>query len=113
MERLINDILKRGGQRNRLEVKVFGGGNVMHGAGTVGSQNARFVRSYLETEGLPIEAQHLEGDYPRRVHYFPHSGRAWMLELKRAADVAVVRGEVDYLRSLSDSPVAGSVELFE
>ena len=30
---------------------------------------------YLETEGLPCVAQDLGGHYPRRIHYYPATGR--------------------------------------
>ena len=75
MERLINDILKRGGARERLEIKVFGGGNVMNGTTNIGHRNAEFVEEYLAAEGLPIAAHHLRGNLPRRVHYFPPPAR--------------------------------------
>ena len=113
MERLINEILKRGGQRHRLEVKVFGGGNVMRGCGAVGHRNADFVQAYLRSEGLILEAQHLGGEHPRRVHYFPVTGRAMMLQLRRDGDEAAISSEAEYQRRLADEPVAGSVELFE
>src|SRR2546421_10749629 len=41
METLINGIMKRGGQRNRLEVKVFGGAKLYVGAGDIGATNVR------------------------------------------------------------------------
>jgi chemotaxis protein CheD len=113
MERLINEILKRGGRRRRLEVKVFGGGNVMRGCGAVGHQNAHFVRAYCASEGLTIDAQHLGGEHPRRVHYFPVTGKVMMLQLRRDGDVAAIRSESEYQRRLAQEPVAGSVELFQ
>lgn len=113
MERLINEILKRGGARHRLEVKVFGGGNVMRGCGQIGRRNADFVQAYVRSEGLTIDAQHLGGEHPRRVHYFPVTGRALMLQLRRDGDLAVAQAESEYQRRLADEPVAGSIELFE
>ncbi len=45
MEMLINDLLKRGASRSRLETKVFGGGAVLAGftSNNVGERNGRFV----------------------------------------------------------------------
>jgi chemotaxis protein CheD len=112
MERLINDILARGGLRHRLEIKVFGGGNVMKGTANIGHRNAEFVESYLLAENLPIVAHHLRGNLPRRVHYFPATGKVMLLELQPTEQEAVVRGERDYKSKILVEPVAGSAELF-
>jgi chemotaxis protein CheD len=112
MERLINDVLARGGVRQRLEIKVFGGGNVMKGTANIGHRNAEFVESYLSAENLPIVAHHLRGNLPRRVHYFPATGKVMLLELQPTEQEAVVRGERDYKSKILVEPVAGSAELF-
>lgn len=112
MEVLINEILSRGGRRERLEVKVFGGGNVLAGATPVGTRNAAFVESYLAAEGLTAVASHLRGSYPRRVHYFPVTGKVMMRELRRTDDQIVLDTETSYLTKLSTPPKSGDIELF-
>lgn len=112
MERLINDILARGGMRQRLEIKVFGGGNVMQSSANIGHRNAEFVTNYLAAEGLSIAAQHLGGSLPRRVHYFPITGKVMLLELPRTEQDAVARSERVYRSKIQTEPVAGSAELF-
>jgi chemotaxis protein CheD len=112
MERLINDILKRGGARQRLEIKVFGGGNVMAASSNIGHRNADFVEEYLAAENLPIAASHLRGNQPRRVHYFPATGKVMMLELGRSEQRTVVEEEALYKSKIQAEPVAGSAELF-
>ncbi len=112
MERLINDILKSGGRRSNLEIKVFGGANVLRNGATIGHQNSDFIEAYLKAEGLPIAAQHLYGELPRRVHYFPITGKVLMLELRRQEDLDRIRIEQTYRDSLKHEPVSGSIELF-
>jgi chemotaxis protein CheD len=112
MERLINDILARGGARERLEIKVFGGGNVMNGTTNIGHRNADFVENYLLTENLTISAAHLRGNLPRRIHYFPATGKVLLLELRRAEEAAVFDREAIYKSKIQSEPVAGSAELF-
>jgi chemotaxis protein CheD len=112
MERLINDILSRGGQRHRLQIKVFGGGNVMRGNSNIGHRNADFVESYLAAEQLEIAASHLRGLLPRRIHYFPITGKVMLLELRRSDEHAVVNSEAAYRSRLQSEAVAGSAELF-
>ncbi len=112
MERLINDLLCRGGRRNRLEVKVFGGAAMSEGGTEVGSRNAEFVEAYLQAEGLSIAARHLRGRHARRVHYFPLTGRVMLRELPLGApDVAVA--EAGYHATIKSKPAAGSIELFD
>jgi chemotaxis protein CheD len=112
MERLINDLLKQGGERHRLEVKVFGGGNVLVSSAQIGDSNADFVEAYLAAEGLPIVASHLRGIQARRVHYFPHSGKVLMRELKRGEEQDIARGEQRYRSMLRATATDGSIELF-
>lgn len=113
MEVLINDILSHGGRRDRLEIKLFGGGNIGNGNSTVGDQNARFVREYLRAEGLEWVAEDLGGPYPRRIHYFPVTGKVKRLQLKRLDDAALLREERDYRTDLNTSDVGGDVDLFD
>lgn len=112
MERLINDILTHGGIRRRLEIKVFGGGNVLNGSANIGHRNADFVQEYLSAENLPIAASHLRGTLPRRVHYFPATGKVLLLELPPTEKAALARTENSYKSKIKVEPVAGSVELF-
>jgi len=112
MERLINDILARGGARQRLEIKVFGGGNVSMNSSNIGHRNADFVESYLMAENLDISAAHLRGTLPRRIHYFPSTGKVMLLELQPTEQTAVAHGEAQYKSKIQTEPVAGSAELF-
>ncbi|WP_028081950.1 chemoreceptor glutamine deamidase CheD [Solimonas soli] len=115
MEVLINELLKRGATRARLQAKVFGGGAVLpslSGVGSVGERNARFVLDYLEAERIAVLAQDLGDIVPRRVHYFPATGRALVKRLPAAERASVAADESRYLSRLRAKPAAGSVELF-
>ncbi|MEI7669983.1 MAG: chemoreceptor glutamine deamidase CheD [Pseudomonadota bacterium] len=105
MENLINGILKEGGQKHRLEVKVFGGGNVINNSARIGSKNAKFIREFLSTEGLRIASEDLEGDYPRRIHYFPDSGKVMMRLLRRKEDMVVLKEEEKYTKKVNKMPI--------
>jgi len=98
MERLIGDILARGGRRDRLEIKLFGGANVLRNGSQVGWNNAAFVESFVAAQGLAIEARHLYGELPRSVRYHPITGRAAMLELRDPFALTVVETEQAHLR---------------
>jgi len=112
MESLINGILKKGGQKNRLEIKVFGGGNVIKNSAKIGSKNAAFVRSFLKNEGLKITSEDLEGEYPRRVHYYPSTGKVMLRKLQRKDDMKIIEQEKAYQQKIVAKPVEGDIDLF-
>ena len=114
MEVLINHLLKLGARRNRLEAKVFGGGAVLASlaSSNVGARNAEFVLDFLKTEKIPIVAKDLLDSYPRKVYYFPHSGRVLVKKLHRVHNETLFSRESDYKSRLASSSLEGDVELF-
>ncbi len=113
MEQLINSILKAGGERERLEVKEFGGGNVLPSVTDIGQRNIAFVLAYLRTEELRMAASDLGGPYPRRINYFPATGRVDRKRLPAVAVSEIAGRERSYeatLRKTAES--AGTVDLF-
>ena len=113
MEILINEVLKAGARRENLEAKVFGGGAVLRGfnAINVGERNAKFVRDYLRTENIRITAEDLNDVWPRKVNYFPRSGKVMVKKLKSADPILEVK-ERDYAGKLAQKPVGGDIDLF-
>lgn len=114
MELLINHLLKLGARRSDFEAKVFGGGSVLRGmtANNVGERNAEFVREYLATENIQIAAQDLLDIYPRKVYYFPSTGRVLVKKLKSQHNTTVLDREMEYSMRIKRVPVAGEIDLF-
>jgi chemotaxis protein CheD len=112
MEKLINELIKAGCSRERMEIKVFGGGNVTDTTNAIGSENARFVLSYLDAEGLRCHAQDLGGTLPRRIHYHPANGKVVRRLLGTSERYAVNREEHEYENRLLGQRTSGDVELF-
>lgn len=112
MEQLVNDILKVGGRRSRLEIKLFGGASLLENGAAVGARNIEFVENYLKTEGLPVYGRSLGGKAPRRIHYFPMTGKVMMKTLRSAEERQVMEEERVFETQVSREPVAGSAELF-
>ncbi|HCE08936.1 MAG TPA: chemoreceptor glutamine deamidase CheD [Oxalobacteraceae bacterium] len=114
MEVLINDLQKAGAKRENLEAKVFGGGNVLRGfiAINVGERNAQFVRDYLRAENIRIIAEDLNDIHPRKVYFFPRTGKVLVKKLKQLNNNTVVNREQDYATRLHSSTVSGEIELF-
>ena len=115
MELLINELLKRGASRRRLEAKVFGGANVLKGftSNPVGTRNAEFVLAYLDAEQIPVVAEDLRGIHPRKVWFFPETGKVMVNRLPHAHEAEVLAAETAVRARLSKTPVSGGVELFE
>lgn len=114
MEVLINHLLKLGARRENLEAKVFGGGNVLPGLtqANVGHKNAAFVLRYLSTESIRIAARDLGDVHPRKVYYFPSTGRALVKRLNAMHNTTLIERETDYRRKLVQAPAGGDIELF-
>lgn len=112
MEHLINDILKQGGERRFLEVKLSGGGKIMANMTDVGRCNIEFIRHYLDMEGLPLTAEDLGDVYPRKVLYYPITGVMRVKKLRKLHNDTLIKREQAYRAELETQPDAGDVELF-
>ena len=114
MEVLLNHLLKLGARRSNLEAKVFGGGRVLASLSQtqVGEKNARFVLDYLETERIPVVGSDLMDVYPRKVYFFPATGRVMLKKLINVRNDTVIAREREYEKRLRQDQVGGDVELF-
>lgn len=114
MEYLINEILKAGGTKNNLEIKLFGGGRVLENLkqADIGARNIEFVRSFLRKEHLSVEAEDLGSNCPRKVLYFPDTGAVKLKRMMTTANDTVSRREREYLDAIVKKPDSGDVELF-
>ncbi|UVT14520.1 MAG: chemoreceptor glutamine deamidase CheD [Nitrospira sp.] len=96
MESLINEILKRGGIKSRLEIKLFGAGRIYDGHIDVGDKNAKWVIQYLKSEGLTVLKTDLGDVFPRKVYYFTESGRVLLKKIERIKNRTIFERENEY-----------------
>lgn len=115
MERLINVIMSNGGNRKNLEIKLFGGGKMFNVSDSmdVGQKNIDYVKEYLRKEGFTIKAGDLGGTCPRKVQYYPSSGRVRMKRLYKVHNDTIMRREIKYNETLSHITPEGIVEIFK
>ncbi len=114
METLINDILKQGSHKNRLELKLFGGGEVLQmETNNVGRQNVSFIREFVHVEGLLVAAEDLGGPYPRKINFFPKTGRVMVRRLRSIQKNVIADQEKCYASSLGKSDSPGEIDLFD
>ena len=114
MELLINELLKLGASKSRLEAKIFGGGNMLRGITTtnVGERNAEFVLHYLRTEQIPILADDLLGPYPRKIYFFTDTGEVKVRKIKSMHNTTIIDRESEYRLKIKQQPQSGDVDLF-
>lgn len=114
MEILINNLLKAGAVRTRLQAKVFGAGRVLAGMNhtDIGARNAEFVLHYLADERIPVRAKDLLDVYPRKVYFFPYEGRVLVKRIRSLHNDTIIQRELRYEAMLEKVKVEGTVDLF-
>ena len=114
MEMLINQLIMLGAKKENLQAKLFGGGAVIKNMSTmnVGERNAQFGLDYLKNEGIPVIAKDLLDIYPRKIYYFPATGKVLVKKLRNMHNETIVVRESEYWKRLLKSKVEGDVELF-
>ena len=113
MEVLINEILNYGGSKRDLEVKLFGGGKVLDNMTMdIGKRNIDFVFSFLDKEGINVVAHDVGDRFPRKLLYFPNTGKVRVRKLQSTNQATIVRREAAYLNDIKTSPRDGDIDLF-
>lgn len=115
MELLINEMLKLGARRETMQAKIFGGAQVMAGFTTmnVGERNTKFVIDYLSTERIPVVSQDVLDIHPRKVCFFPTSGKALVKRLAHShPETLVVEERRGNAATVAKSNAGGSVDIF-
>jgi chemotaxis protein CheD len=84
MDLLVGAIQKAGGDRRRLQAKLFGGGHVLQIAGngpSVPEQNIHFIEEFMKAERITVASRDLGGYLPRRIHFYTDSGKVYVKRL--------------------------------
>ncbi len=79
IEKLINELLKTGAEKQRLQAKLFGGARMSANLGDIGRQNAAFTHNFLANEGIGIASESVGGLLARRVIFRPTTGQVKLL----------------------------------
>jgi chemotaxis protein CheD len=116
MEILINSFLKNGINKNQLKAKVFGGGNVIdidRTTSSIGDNNVKFVKMFLEKENIPIESQHLGGENAKKILFFDESKKVLMKMINKSDSFITIKEEIEYKKSLEKDPNKSDIILFD
>jgi chemotaxis protein CheD len=115
MELLINEMLKKGARRESMQAKIFGGAQVMAGFTTmnVGERNTKFVLDYLATERIPVVSQDVLDIHPRKVCFFPVTGKALVKRLAHShPETLAVEERRGNAATVAKTTAGGSIDLF-
>lgn len=114
MELLINEMQKLGARRETMQAKIFGGAQVMHNFTTmnVGERNTEFVVNYLQTERIPIVSEDVLDIYPRKVVFFPVTGKVMVKRLAHAHPDVLSQEKRGNVVTVVQATAGGSVDLF-
>jgi chemotaxis protein CheD len=112
MEFLINEVIKNGGNRNNLKVKLFGGGQIIQSMTDVGEGNIRFASTYLKQEGFSIDSHDVGGPWPRKVLFYPETGKAQVKKLRSMHNDTIQQRENKYLHEIEEQDTHTDIELF-
>jgi Chemotaxis protein; stimulates methylation of MCP proteins len=106
MEVLINDILKKGGRKNCLRAKVFGGSTVLafdrQATYDIPKMNITFIFDFLEREHLPVDSYSVGGSSARKIWFFPQTARV-LMSYSKASSGGLARRENIYSQKLLES----------
>jgi chemotaxis protein CheD len=119
MELLINGLLRNGAKRSRLKAKAFGGGNVLgtcrenhQGFECVSTANVRFVREFLEQDGIPLLAADLGGNFGRQIHFAGSDFSVYVRKIQSQQTRDLIEEERHYWREGLPGNPSGSVEFW-
>ncbi len=115
MELLINELMKQGARRETMQAKVFGGGAVMSSFTTmnVGERNTKFVLDYLQTERIAVVSKDVLDVHPRKVCFFPSTGKAMVKRLASSnTDALETQERKGSAATVVTSTAGGSIDLF-
>ena len=85
IEKLIEKMESLGSKRRKLQAKIFGGASVIKGMSStfnVGKRNVVLAEELLGKLGIPIVAQHVEGNVGRRINFQTNTGKVQMKKFR-------------------------------
>jgi chemotaxis protein CheD len=82
---------QHGAAKGRISIRMMGAASMPYARPDTGTRNSVFVREFVHRKNLNILNEDLGGNYIRRVHFFPATGRCVRRVLRRAPDYALMQ----------------------
>ena len=114
MEKLVNVILRHGGNKAELIFKAFGGGQIIKNMTSIGQRNISFLHKFMTMEGYKLSASDLGGPHPRKVVFNPLDGKVKLKRLQHMHNDTILERENRYETEISrQEEVTGEIDLFD
>lgn len=113
MEYLLNTLYKLGCSKRNLEVKLFGGGQVLANMTNVGQRNILFAYDFLRKEGLQVKAADVGDIFSRKILYFPDTGSVKVRRITTTKNETILQREKGYLDNIRQHEDDSDIELFD
>lgn len=114
MEKLVNVILRHGGNKAELIFKAFGGGQIIKNMTSIGQRNISFLHKFMTMEGYKLSASDLGGPHPRKVVFNPLDGKVKLKRLQHMHNDTILARENRYETQISrQEEVTGEIDLFD
>ncbi len=87
LESIMASLMQAGGKPEEMRAKLFGCG-LIRGEQTsdIAFKLHKYVREYLEQQKIEVTVEEVGGMAGRRIHFFPHDGKAVRRLMKRQMD---------------------------
>jgi chemotaxis protein CheD len=113
MEYLLNTLYKLGATKQNLEVKLFGGGQVLASMTDIGQRNILFAYDFLRKEGLEVKASDVGDIYSRKILFFPDTGAVKVRRITTTKNETIINREKGYMDSIRNRDDSSDIELFD
>jgi len=87
---VVDELIKMGAARNRLEAKIAGGASMFQSAMDIGARNTEAVKSALQRNGVKLLAEDTGGSKARSIEYDVESGKLLIRKVKTGDAVEVI-----------------------
>ncbi|MBN2618822.1 MAG: chemotaxis protein CheD [Spirochaetales bacterium] len=112
MDVLIYMMQKKGAERRNLRAKIFGGGQILSNMTkkpSIGEQNIKFAKSYLNTEQITIENESVSDTYGRRIYFLTGTSSVFV---KKIITDRVIKEELKYKEKLKELKFKPDITLY-
>ncbi|MGC8820878.1 MAG: chemoreceptor glutamine deamidase/glutamate methylesterase CheD [Fervidobacterium sp.] len=86
---IVDELLKMGAQRNRLEAKIAGGASMFQSAMDIGARNVEAVKKALQRNGIKLLSEDTGGNKARSIEYDVETGKLLIRKVKTGDAVEV------------------------
>ncbi len=90
IDRLVERVIAQGGDKTRMEIKVFGGATLQEMDSPNSENRAEWVMAYLKEEALTLVKSDVGDIYPRKLYFYTDSGRVLMKKITRMRNQTIL-----------------------